>query len=65
MNKKNEAIRLLKYYFRLIARRAGINWDSDNDAEIETALDHIFDYIDEKIDEHNFNGITHPHNLGE
>lgn len=43
MNKREEAKRYLVYYFRLIAERAGLNWDSDNDAEIEVAVDLIID----------------------
>lgn len=43
MSKGEEAKRYLKHYFRLIAGNAGINWDSDNDAEIEATVDLIID----------------------
>lgn len=43
MNKREEAKRMITYYFRLIAKNAGVNWDSDNDAEIEAAVDLIID----------------------
>lgn len=43
MDHKHEAVKLATYYFRLIAREAGINWDSDNNAEIEALVDFIID----------------------
>jgi len=43
MNKKRKALKLMQYYFRLIAKEAGVNWDRDNDAEIEAMLDYIID----------------------
>lgn len=43
MNAKREARKLMIYYFRLIAREAGANWDRDNDAEVEAMLDFIID----------------------
>lgn len=30
----DEATRLMLHYFELIARKAGVNWDSDNAAEV-------------------------------
>lgn len=30
----DEATRLMTHYLELIARKAGVNWDSDNDAEV-------------------------------
>ena len=41
MNKKMEAKDIAKYYFRLIAEKVGIDWNSDNDMEIERLVDLI------------------------
>ena len=43
MTAREDAIHLAQFYFRLIAQRAGVNWDSDNDAEIELLVCHIID----------------------
>lgn len=43
MGKREEAKRMMKYYFGLIAKRAGVTWDSDNDVEIEAIIDLIID----------------------
>lgn len=48
MYKREEAKRYFLYYFRLIAEKSGMNWDSDNDAEIETAVDLIIDAAKEE-----------------
>lgn len=50
MYKREEAKRTLKFYFRLLAEKSGINWDSDNDAEIEAAVDLIIDAAKEERD---------------
>jgi hypothetical protein len=39
----------LKYYFRLLATKQGIRWDSDNDAEVEAIVDYILDAVDQKL----------------
>lgn len=59
MSNKQEAKHLLTYYFRLIAKRAGVNWNSDNDAEIEQIIDAIFDEIKDTTIRHN--EIVHDH----
>ena len=46
---RTRAKAMLGYYFRLIAERAGVNWDSDNDAEIERALDELVEAADAVI----------------
>lgn len=38
---EDRAKELAKYYFQLIAERAGVEWDSDNDAEIECLVNAI------------------------
>jgi hypothetical protein len=38
---RDKAAHLLVYYFGLLARKAGVNWNSDNETEIEIAVDHI------------------------
>jgi hypothetical protein len=43
MDKKNEAKKLLKHYFRLAVKAAGGKWDYDNDAEIDTLVDYLID----------------------
>lgn len=48
MGKREESKRYLKHYFRLLAEKAGVNWDSDNDAEIESAVDLIIDAAKEE-----------------
>ena len=40
-------VKTLQYYMRLLAKEQGINWDSDNDAEIEYVIDGI---VDEAVD---------------
>src|SRR4030095_8086894 len=41
MNHRQEAVHLATHYFRLIAERAGVKWESDNDIEIEALIDAI------------------------
>lgn len=38
---RGAATHLLKHYFRLVAERAGVQWDGDNDVEIEAIVDGI------------------------
>lgn len=38
---RGAATHLLKHYFRLVAERAGVQWDSDNDTEVEAIVDGI------------------------
>ena len=58
MSKREEAKRMLKFYLRMIAENTGINWDSDNDAEIEKAVDLIIDASkEEQKTEEKRNGI--------
>jgi len=59
MNNRQQATKLLTYYFRLIAQKAGVNWDSDNNAEVEQIIEAIFDEIDESIDSHNNAKVSH------
>lgn len=70
MNKHaREAARLLSYYFRLIAKKSGVNWDSDNDAEVaqiieeilDAAADHAEEHTAEQIENHNNARISHTH----
>jgi hypothetical protein len=60
---QERAARLLKHYFRLIAQKSGIKWDSDNDSEIEQIVEAILDAASEKTDEaisdHNSAQISH------
>ena len=41
MNHEQRAKSLLRHYFSMIARRAGVNWDSDCDAEVTDIVDHL------------------------
>jgi nucleoid-associated protein YejK len=43
MSAKDEAIHLAGYYFQLIARAAGVDWDSDNNTEIAAMIDYLVD----------------------
>ena len=58
MSNRSEAIKHFQYYFRLIAREAGVRWDSDNDAEIGYAVERIFDEI-EKTNEQKIKNIVY------
>jgi len=46
MNNRAQAINIFVYYFKLIAEKSEIRWDSDNAAEITAAVEAIFDEID-------------------
>lgn len=35
------AAELLAHYFRIVFEKAGLKWDSDNDAEIRSAVEAI------------------------
>lgn len=39
MNEAEDIKRIFRFYFSSLAVRSGINWDSDNDAEIDAAID--------------------------
>ena len=39
MSDRQTATRLLTHYLRLSAQRAGVQWDSDNDAEVAAIVD--------------------------
>lgn len=41
MNHEQRAKSLLQHYFSMIARQAGVNWDSDCDAEVADIVDHL------------------------
>lgn len=40
-NGAGQAAHLLKFYLRMVARSAGVNWDSDNDAEVDAIVECI------------------------
>jgi hypothetical protein len=48
-HKSNQAKRTLQHYFRMIAKNAGVHWDSDNDAEVEEIIDNLMSEVDERI----------------
>ena len=37
----NEKAKTLKYYFRTLFEKSGLEWTSDNDAEIESIIEEI------------------------
>ncbi len=41
MDHEERAKSLMKFYFRLIAERAGVRWNFDNDSEIDELVDHL------------------------
>ena len=40
---QRRAVELAQFYFRLIAERAGVAWDADNDSEIDLMIGCIID----------------------
>jgi hypothetical protein len=46
---QRRAAELAQHYFRLIAQRAGVNWDGDNDTEIDLMIGHIVDAAAERL----------------
>jgi len=56
MSNRADAIKLFVYYFKLIALKSGVKWDSDNSAEITQAVESIFDDLDA-----HFNSQVHTH----
>jgi hypothetical protein len=49
MNHKAEAAQLLVHYFQMIAKKAGLPWESDHTAEIEAAVEHIIDAARDEV----------------
>ncbi len=41
VNNEEQAKEYFQHYFRLLASRAGVKWDSDNDAEIAAAVEYV------------------------
>jgi hypothetical protein len=41
---------LLRYYLRTIWEKAGLKWDSDNDAEVDEIIDDIENTISDEIE---------------
>jgi hypothetical protein len=46
---KERAERLLVHYIRLSWERAGLGWDSDNEAEVGSIIDALHDMVIEEI----------------
>ncbi len=44
-----DAKRLLTHYFRMVWEKAGLKWDSDNDAEVEDIIDYLADGIKKEV----------------
>jgi hypothetical protein len=42
---QQQAVHLAQHYFRLIAQRAGVPWDGDNDVEVELMVSCIIDAV--------------------
>src|SRR6266496_3353648 len=40
---QRRATDLAQFYFRLIAQRAGVKWDGDNDTEVDLMVGYIID----------------------
>jgi ketosteroid isomerase-like protein len=40
---QDKAVHLAQHYFALIARKAGVSWDADNDIEIELMVVYMID----------------------
>ena len=46
---QRKAVHLAQHYFRLIAQRAGVAWDSDNDSEVDLMVGCIIDAVAEEL----------------
>jgi hypothetical protein len=51
MYKRNAAKQLLQHYFRLLAEKADLRWDSDNDNEVGDIVDLIIEAAREGMQE--------------
>lgn len=49
MDYREQAKRLLKNYFKAIASKAGMRWDSDYDVEIADIVDLIMDGVKKEL----------------
>jgi hypothetical protein len=49
----DKAKELLRHYFRVVAKEAGVNWDSDNNSEVADIVDYIMQAVDARIKEAN------------
>lgn len=45
--KRDEAVRYLAWYFRLLFKKAGLEWDASNDADVECIVDLIIEAVKE------------------
>ena len=45
--RRNRIIRLLNYYFEMIASKSGLTWDADNKEEIAEIVTLIFEEVEE------------------
>ena len=41
--KKAKSVQLLSHYFKTVFKKAGLNWDSDNDSEMQELVDCIIE----------------------
>ena len=63
-NGAGQAAHLLKYYLRMVARNAGVNWDSDNEAEVDAIVEvtteaDLYVVTDEVYEKLRFDGRPH------
>ena len=49
MNKRDKAIQVLSHYMRLAFAESGLDWDFDNDSDIELIVDSIISAAREEI----------------
>lgn len=49
MDEVEDVKRIFRFYFSLLAKRSGLNWDSDNDAEIDAAIDMLICVCKEQL----------------
>lgn len=68
MDYANEAKRTLSYYLRTVWREAGLNWDSDNQSEVNGIVDSLIEAVDRKHEDrlasiqHRLNDLEGYHN---
>jgi hypothetical protein len=52
MSNRYRAVDLLAHYLSTVFRAAGLDWDSDNNAEIENLMDLLIGVMREEIGDH-------------
>jgi hypothetical protein len=51
VDRRGYAERVLRHYLRTVWQRAGLQWDTDNDAEVGSVVDAFADMIDQAVEQ--------------